>query len=285
MHNDEEFPAEIIPGTLRYEPTALPPTPNDPPWNVPVAIGTWIFSVLAILVAPMLVLIPYLMTQNTQVRGNPDLPAVLQSDPTAILLQVLAVLPAHAVTLLLAWLIVTKGGKYSFRQTLGWDWGGLRWWHYVLILAAFFVLAGVTGYFFPQQENDFTRILQSSRAAALAVAVIATFSAPLVEEVVYRGILYSAFQKAAGRWGGLALVTPIFAGVHIFQYYPSYSTIFLVTVLSFILTLIRAVSGNLLPAIVLHTIFNGLQSLYLLVEPYLPAADLPVQEAFFNIFK
>lgn len=285
MQNDEEFPANIVPGTARHELLATMPTPNDPPWNVPVAIGMWIASVLAIAIFPMLLLIPYLATQDTQIRGNPDLQAVLQSDPTSVLLQVIAVLPAHAFTLLLAWLVVTKGLKYSFWQTLGWDWGGLRWWHYSLMLAGFFLIAAVTGYFFPEQENDLIRILRTSRAAAVAVAILATFTAPLVEEVVYRGILYSALQRSLGVIPGILAATALFAVVHVPQYYPSGSTMFLLTLLSLLLTVVRAQTGNLLPAIILHTIFNGLQSLYVLLEPYLPSAEAPVQEAFFNILK
>jgi len=37
------------------------------------------------------------------------------------------------------------------------------------------------------QPTDLDRILQSSRAAALILAVIAVATAPLVEEMIYRG--------------------------------------------------------------------------------------------------
>lgn len=285
MQHQDEFPAEVIPTALRREPAIQIPTPNNPPWNLPVAVGVWIASVLAILIFPTLVLIPYLLTQNIQVAGNPDLAAFLQADPTAVLMQVLAVIPAHAATLLLAWLVVTRGRKYSFRQTLGWDWGGLRWWHYILILAGFFAVAAITGHFFPEQENDLIRMLRSSRAATVAVAVLATFTAPLVEEAVYRGVLYSALQRTFGALPAVVGVTALFAVVHVPQYYPSFSTIFLLTLLSLILTTIRAKTGNLLPCIVLHTIFNGLQSLMLLLAPYLPWSEAPAREGLIHFLK
>ena len=37
----------------------------------------------------------------------------------------------------------------------------------------------------------------SSRTAVYLVAIIAAFSAPLVEEVIYRGVLYPAIENGA----------------------------------------------------------------------------------------
>ena len=265
--------------------TVILPTPNSPPWGAPVAIGVWIASILAIVIFPSLVLFPYLATRGVQFGDNAEVLAFLQADPTAVLLQVLAVIPAHAATILLAWLVVTKGRKFSFRQTLGWQSGGIVWWHYIAIIVGFFIVAAIAGHYMPEEENDLMRILRSSRAAVFAVAVMATFTAPLVEEVVYRGVLYSAFQRTAGMVPAVILVTFLFAVVHVPQYYPSVSTILLLTLLSLILTLIRARTGNLLPCIVLHTIFNGLQSVALILEPYLPTADAPTQGALFHLLK
>jgi membrane protease YdiL (CAAX protease family) len=107
---------------------------------------------------------------------------------------------------------------------------------------------------------------------------MATFTAPIVEEVIYRGILYSAFQRALGSGIAIAAVTLLFALVHVPQYYPSYSTIGLLVLLSLILTLIRARTNNLWPCIVLHTIFNGFQSVLLILEPYMKSPDQSLEQ-------
>ncbi len=190
-----------------------------------------------------------------------------------------AIIPAHILTLVLAWLVVTRGRRYAVRDTVGLEQGGFRWWHYLLILGGFFVVAAVVGWFFPEQENELIRILRSSRAAVYIVAFLATFTAPIAEEIVYRGILYSAFQRTFGVTTAFLLVTFLFALVHVPQYYPSFSTIFLLTLLSVILTLIRVRSGNLLPSIILHTVFNGFQSVLLIIEPYLQQAQTEAPQA------
>ena len=113
------------------------------------------------------------------------------------------------------------------------------------------------------------RLLRSSKYAVFLVAFMAVVTAPIVEEVIYRGLLYSALQRAVGTGLAVGFVTLLFSLVHLPQYYPSVSTMVLLTLLSLTLTLIRVFTGNLLPCIILHTIFNGLQSILLIAEPYL----------------
>lgn len=240
------------------------PTPNNPPWNVPTAIGTWVLSLLAIIIFPAMFIVPYFL-MNRQIPLE-----TFQSDPTAIFLSLLAVIPAHIFTLAAAWLVVTKFNKFSFKETLGWDWGGFKWWYFPVIVVSFFLFAAIVETFLPEQDNELMRILQSSRSAVYVTALLATFTAPVVEEVIYRGILYSALQRSIGVVWAVTFVTAAFAGVHFLQYWGSPGTIVLICILSLILTLIRVRTKNLLPCIVLHFIFNGIQSLVLILQPFLP---------------
>jgi len=240
------------------------PTPNNPPWNVPTAIGTWVLSLLAIIIFPAMFIVPYFL-MNRQISLE-----TFQSDPTAIFLSLLAVIPAHIFTLAAAWLVVTKFNKFSFKETLGWDWGGFKWWYFPVIVVSFFLFAAIVETFLPEQDNELMRILQSSRSAVYVTALLATFTAPVVEEVIYRGILYSALQRSIGVVWAVTFVTAAFAGVHFLQYWGSPGTIVLICILSLILTLIRVRTKNLLPCIVLHFIFNGIQSLVLILQPFLP---------------
>lgn len=240
------------------------PTPNNPPWSSWMAIGFWVISVLSIIIFPVFFIIPYFIVNRGVGAEN------MMNDPTAIILNVLAIIPAHIFTIIVAWFIVTKNNKFSYRQTLGWSNNNFRWFYYILILVGFFALAGVVNYFIPEQDNDLLRILRSSRTVVYIVAFLATFTAPLVEEVVYRGVLYSAIQRSIGVTGAIAIVTMLFALIHVPQYWGSPGTILMICLLSLVLTLVRVRTDNLLPCIILHTIFNGIQSLFLVLQPYLP---------------
>jgi membrane protease YdiL (CAAX protease family) len=261
------------------------PTPDDPHWNVLVALGMWVFSVLAIAMVPMLFLLPYVIVHGPDITQNQALGEFLQQDRTAIILQIIAIIPAHLITLAIAWAIVTRLRTYSFKETVGWQSGGMTWWHHVAILVAFFFVAGIVGNYFPEQENELTRMLKSSRAAVFLVAFMATFTAPIVEEVIYRGIVYSALQRTLGVGAAVITVTLLFAAVHVPQYYPSYSTISLLLLLSLVLTLVRVKTGNLWPCIVLHTLFNGVQSVLLILEPYVKPVDPVVGETAIALLK
>jgi uncharacterized protein len=274
---DDEF--EPITTTAAEALISHTPTPNDPPWTSLPAMSVWILSVLFIRVVPTLFLLPYLALQEPPLSDPQIMMEFARNDPTAIVLQVAGIIPAHLLTLIAAWMVVTRFRRFSFLKMLGWEKGGFAWWHYVVILISFFALAAVVGNYFPEKENELIRILQSSRSAVYIVAIVATFTAPFVEEVVYRGVLYSAFQRAFGIPAAFVLVTGLFALVHVPQYYPSYSTIFLLTVLSLTLTAIRVKSDNLLPCVILHTLFNATQSILLIMQPRSETSLLPEQAA------
>src|SRR5262249_24945437 len=158
--------------------------------DVWLAIGVWILSVVLIGVIPFLFLLPYISSDPS--IDETHLKEFITSDPVAVFLSSIAILPVHVLTLLVAWLVVTRGRRYPFWKTLGSDWAGYTWWHFLAIMIGLYGIALVVTHFFPEQDNDLLRMLRSSRAVVYLIAFFATFTAPIVEEVVYRGLLYSA---------------------------------------------------------------------------------------------
>jgi len=242
------------------------PDPDDPPWGFWGALALLLSSFALMLALQVAFLVPYVLYRGVTLAGLPELAI---KDVGAIFLQIVAVPPAHLLTLGLAWLLVTRGGKYPFLRTLGWEWGrgltlrrcvGLG----VLLLAVGFLILWLAG----ECDNEMERILRSSRGAALAAAFAATFTAPLVEEVVYRGLLYPALRRLVGVGWAVAVVFLIFAVIHVPQYYPCYGVIGMILVLSFCLTAIRARTGNLLPCVLIHFVFNAVQAVFIVLAPY-----------------
>ena len=268
----ENLPSPSIKRDI-FPSASLPVSPNNPPWNGWSALGVWLASVAFIVIFPNLFLLPYLSKLPLDFSNQAAILEFAKTDPTAILLQLSAVIPAHILTFILAWLVVTKFRRFSFRETLGWERNGFKVWHAFVILGIFYVVAVLLAKTFGETETDFDRIIKSSRAALYLVAFFATFTAPLVEEVVYRGILYSAFQRKFGVILAVLFVTVLFTAIHIPQYsndnVPNYASIITLLLLSLTLTLIRVRTDNLLPCIILHTVVNGVQSLLLLLYPYI----------------
>lgn len=252
-------------------------SPDNPPWGAWTGIGVWAASVLCIIIFPNLFLLPYIAQQSIDLSNEALITEFANTDRVAVILRVLAILPAHILTLFIAWMVATRLNKYSFKQTLGWV-NNLRWWHYCIITGGLFVTAALVSQIFPEQDNEMMRILKSSRTALYIVAALATFTAPIVEEVVYRGILFSALLRRRGVATAVTLTTVLFASVHVLQYWGSPGTILMICVLSLGLTLVRYYSKNLLPCIILHTIINGIQALALVLMPFV-AEHAPEQTA------
>ena len=63
----------------------------------------------------------------------------------------------------------------------------------------------------------------------------------------------------------------MFAGLHVLQYWPNFGAISAISLLSLTLTVVRARTGRLLPCYVIHLVFNSIQSIIIIADPYLHA--------------
>lgn len=273
-------------------PTAAPdpaaPDPDNPPWGVFAGLALVLVSFFLMAVTQIAFLLPYAVR-----RGIPMTPEALGEfalkDPGAIFVEVISIIPAHLATLALAWALVTRFGRYPFLRTLGWEWGGgFTLWRSaglaVAMLGVGMLIVWLTG----PTDNALERLIQSSRGAALATAFAASITAPLIEEIVFRGVLYSPLRRLAGATAAVVFVVLLFALIHVPQYWPSYGVIGTILLLSIVLTTIRARTGNLLPCFVVHFVFNSIQAVLIVLNPYIeglsPEKTAPAPGLFVELF-
>lgn len=283
---NQDFSAPEFKEKIETSEALTHPTPDNPPWSSPIAFLFWIISVALIFILPSLFAGVYMIKSGVDFSNPEMLQDFIKNDISVNILSLIAIVPAHILTLIVGWAIVTRYNQFSFRQTLGWRFNKFKVWYIFVITAAILFFAAFLVSIFGQKENELTRILQNSRTAVYIVAFLATFTAPLVEEVVYRGVLYSAFQRTFGVSWAVFLTTLLFALVHVPQYLPDFVSISIICLVSLILTMIRARTGNLLPCIALHFVYNGVQALFLLFEPLLTKQyeKLTEQPSFFYFF-
>jgi membrane protease YdiL (CAAX protease family) len=109
----------------------------------------------------------------------------------------------------------------------------------------------------PQKEDTvFDLLMKSSREVRIWLALLAVFTAPLVEEVVYRGVLFSALPRRVGLNWSIAIVTLLFAGVHFPQYWGAWAGLAGLTLLSLVLTVVRATTKSIFPCVIIHMLNN-----------------------------
>ena len=320
-----DFPnAPHRPGEL---PALVEVDPNNPHWSVLEAMLVWVMSAVLLILLPTLAIVPYALYKYSGESYEAFVKS-LTADKTVIFISIISVIPAHLLTLGLVWAVVTQHGKRPFWRTIGWGWSpNFGFWSSagtaLALLVAGILLINLIG----GEATDLDQIINSSTAARITTAFLATATAPLVEELIYRGLIYSALQRSidkfwttiravlpsatsqaalfraegrlwtAGLWSIVArlskianspplppvvqkrmgmiwaviIVSTLFASVHVFQYSNNMGVIVAISLLSISLTLVRALTGRLLPCFVIHLIFNGLQSLYIIFEPYIKA--------------
>lgn len=273
--------AEVLGDPSYVPPPTIEFTPDNPPWGFGRAFLVWGISVTCLLIIPLLLVFPYIIYVSTQTGVTPS-EEVLTRDKMFILLSIIGVIPSHLITLLIAWALVTRWGRFSFSKILGLSWPrsvsrtqGLAL--CVGLAVLLYALGIVITYFIGGGKTQMDMLIESSYQARIATAFLAVATAPLVEEIVYRGILYPALQRLVGTIWGIVVVSLLFSLVHVYQYWNHKGVILVITVLSIALTAVRAYSGRLLPSIVVHLIFNGITTVILLVSPFLekPEATPP----------
>lgn len=276
LSEDRADPPATIPG----EQVQLGSSPEHPAWWIPwidvaKAVVVWVTSVLLLLFVPVIVALPY-MVYKFMAFGVPS-PEELQADKMLIFLSVLGIVPTHLLTFVIIWMIVSEGGRRPFWSTLGFEWpqntsraiGTLVSLSLALVLLA---LAWLVTTLYGGNKTQLDLLIESSMQARFATAFVAVATAPLIEELIYRGVLYPAIEKAAGMGVAIAVVSLLFAGVHVFQYYNNIAVIIVITLLSLTLTVARAVTGKVLPSFIIHLVFNGIQSLILVIAPFIEKA-------------
>jgi membrane protease YdiL (CAAX protease family) len=259
--------------------TAVPQTapldPDRPRWGPLTGIGVWLFSVAAIIVVPVgAVILWYILDKQ---RGI-DVPDPTDKDalvawvmsPKLLLVQVYSTMAAHLITLAFCWAVVTRLRAQPFLKSLGWNWGGRSALYWVLASIGIIIAIIAADQFFikvlPQSETSFDKLLQSSQQVRIAVAVLATLSAPFIEEIIYRGILYAGLRKRMGLVSTTITVTILFAGVHVLQYWGAWASIAGLTLLSLILTVVRARTRSILPCVVIHFVNNFFFSILIVLN-------------------
>jgi membrane protease YdiL (CAAX protease family) len=262
-------------GTLEPTPTqttlAAPPESWWGAWIDVLKAGLlWGGSLFILLAFSALTPIPYLLYKLISGAGSPE---TLFKDPWLIFFSVIAIIPAHILTFVVGWWFVTAGGKRPFLKNIGLEWPantspGIGLMLSILLALVLFAIAVLITLTWGGAKTEIDLLIESSRPARFVVAFAAVATAPIVEELIYRGILYTALERAAGKIIAIFAVSLLFAGVHVLQYRNNVAVILVITILSFTLTTSRAVTGKLLPAFIIHLVFNGIQSVLIVVGAF-----------------
>ncbi|QUV84695.1 CPBP family intramembrane glutamic endopeptidase [Chloracidobacterium aggregatum] len=258
--------------TSLTEQGAMPPANPAPHlpvtgWNASAALVTWLLSMSAILLASIGAQLGWTTWFYLQ-RATLPTQADLTASRSLTLTLVLSTFVAHGITLLWCWQLIRRTSPHGVRLALGLDWYRPLWSRRGAFLLAcgfaaplFLAVGAWLERYLPNAKTDLDRILAQGPAIRVAIACVAALSAPLAEEVVYRGIIFGGLQRRLGVRPTVVLVSLLFLAVHIPQYWGGWAGLAMLALLSLTLTVLRAATGSILPSVMLHYAFNGIQAI------------------------
>jgi membrane protease YdiL (CAAX protease family) len=144
-------------------------------------------------------------------------------------------------------------------------WPTLRW-RRITVWQALGCLAGgtlmtVAIALFPPVLPDATQFplesLFNSRAAAYAIGAFAILVAPVMEEMIFRGILFAIFESQVGLRFAILMTAILFGGLHVPEYWGAWNHMFLIFLVGLVFSLARGRSGSLAPSVFLHVGYNA----------------------------
>lgn len=107
-------------------------------------------------------------------------------------------------------------------------------------------------------DTPLNQIMEGAQSPALIWIFIflALIVAPFIEEVTFRGYFYHIVKELKGRGFAILAIGLTFGILHVGQYWGDWMAILMVSILGFVLTLLRVWADSTLAGVVLHYTYN-----------------------------
>ena len=99
-------------------------------------------------------------------------------------------------------------------------------------------------------------LFQSTTTGMVAFILFALLVAPLLEEIIFRGYIFTSVSKIKGKYFSLIFVTLLFAFMHVDQNWGDFVAILLVFLVGLFITLLRMYTKSVIPCITSHYVYN-----------------------------
>jgi membrane protease YdiL (CAAX protease family) len=116
----------------------------------------------------------------------------------------------------------------------------------------------------PDIQTPFEKLLDD-RLSRVVIALFGVTLAPVVEELLFRGFLQPVLVETIGVLPGILVTSALFGGMHLVQNADIWQSGALITIVGFVLGVIRHISGSTKASTITHIAYNSLPFLALLV--------------------
>jgi membrane protease YdiL (CAAX protease family) len=190
----------------------------------------------------------------------------LHSDAAMGLALLIAEFIGYAIIFVALRLLFARHGKPLF-ESLAWVPQPFRPLNLVLLgvgLAVAVVLLGsLMG--MPTVETPFDKLLNDVQSR-IGLAVFGVTLGPVIEELLFRGFLQPVLVDSMGVFPGILLTSMLFGALHLNQNAFAWQSGVLITLVGFVLGVVRHVSGSTRASAITHMSYNALPLLGLVVS-------------------
>jgi membrane protease YdiL (CAAX protease family) len=123
------------------------------------------------------------------------------------------------------------------------------------------ILGNVLG--FPNVETPFDELLKDT-LSRVAIAIFGVSLGPVIEELLFRGFLQPVLVDSFGVFAGILATSVVFGAMHLMQNAFLWQSGVLITLVGFVLGVVRHVSGSTRASAITHVSYNALPFLVLL---------------------
>jgi membrane protease YdiL (CAAX protease family) len=227
------------------------PPPRDPPWTL--------LDILLILIVLALSL---MTTAAIGVAVAHRIPALRALDRATLALNPLFFVPvqfgAYLLTFIFTRMLITLRAQDDF-------WSAVKWDFPEGASAGVFAFAGSVLALAVQAASSFLPIPKSlpieqyfhDAPSAYMMLVFGVLVAPLLEELLFRGLLFPVFSRALGMAGGVVATAALFALIHQGQLSHAWAPLLLLFFVGLVLTIIRARTRSLAASWITHFAYNA----------------------------
>lgn len=115
----------------------------------------------------------------------------------------------------------------------------------------------------PNVQTQFDKLLVDV-PSRIAISLFGITLGPIVEELIFRGFLQPVAVEAMGVLPGILLTSALFGGMHLMQNDFIWQSGLLITLVGFVLGLVRHVTGSTRASALVHIAYNSIPFLVLL---------------------
>jgi membrane protease YdiL (CAAX protease family) len=165
-----------------------------------------------------------------------------------------------------AYMFLVVEGKYHapFWKAIAWNWPGSEW-KLLGLGAGMLVVLGLLENLLPMpKDTPFEHLFDRPRDAYL-LAILAVSVGPLMEELFFRGFLYSVVARRWGAGWGIFLAALPFALLHLQQYGYAWGVVLVIFVVGVVCGVVRALTRSVGASFLVHAGYNGMQMLIAVV--------------------